>query len=124
MANLVKTLDQAKKIQTAFTLGTPIAAPISLVQSGESDLSFLFFVDLKKERALEHFKDLNLKVLGEQTYEFAGANHTHMQFELQVQIEEDWELEEDIFQLWGGYYGYKTPTQILKSGKPVMEYFD
>lgn len=114
MNNLVQTIEQAQKIQTAIVLGTPIAAPVVLTQLQESELIFKFFVNLNEQKALRLFKDLNIKVLGEKSYVFAGVTYKHMQFELRVQIEEDWELEEELVKIWGNR-GYKTPTQIFKA---------
>ena len=33
---------------------------------------------------------------------------------MQIQIAEDWELEEELVKIWGNR-GYKTPTQIFKA---------
>ena len=113
MANFINTVEAAKSLVLNINTVRAFHSSVELTQNSEGNRVTLEYHVPVEQPALVFMIGQEIKILG--MAKVSGVET--FKFQIVLEIEEDWALEEDLLGVFGKF-GYRTPTQI-RFGKVV-----
>ena len=113
MANQITTVADAKTFVSNLFMAKDACSPVGFKQVEESKLKFNILASAHYA-TLAMLTGLEIKICGVKEWAWAGTTIPNcLDIEIILEIEEDWELEHDIYPILEKY-GYQQPTDLIR----------
>lgn len=113
MTNKINTVADAKTFVSNLFIAKDACSPVGFKQVEESKLVFNI-LSSGHYATLAMLAGLEIKICGVKEWTWAGTTIPNcLDIEIILEIEEDWELEHDIYPILKEY-GYQQPTDLIR----------
>ena len=113
MANQITTVADANTFVSNLFMEKDACSPVGFKQTEESKLVFNI-LSSGHYATLAMLAGLEIKICGVKEWTWAGTTIPNcLDIEIILEIEEDWELEHDIYPILEKY-GYQQPTDLIR----------